>query len=337
MKNKPVIGVLLGDPTGIGPEILAKLLTQTELYDLAQIVIIGDKRIFEMGQQIAGVEFSFPVVKDIAEASFDSGQPVILDYPTIAPEEVTYKQVNAKAGKAVYETLSFTIELSLNRKIDGFMFAPLQKEAMSLGGNPFDSELELFKDRYNRPDVYGEINILDDLWTTRVTSHIPLKEVSALITKERVYTTIGVLNRELKRFGLEKPHLAVAALNPHAGDGGIFGTEEIDVIGPAVKQTQAEGIYAEGPFSADTLFRRVEKEKFNGIVSMYHDQAQIATKLLGFERGVTLLAGMPLAVTTPGHGTAHDIAGENRANPSAIIRAFQIVCQLTAKKIDKED
>jgi 4-hydroxy-L-threonine phosphate dehydrogenase PdxA len=330
--TKPTIGVLLGDPTGVGPEITAKLLAHTELYPLANILIIGDQRIFKMGQQVANVPLSFPVVTRIEEVSFDGNTPVLLDYPTMAPEEVTYKKVNAKAGKSVYETLSFSIDLSLAQKIDGILFAPLHKEAMIQGGCPFHSEFELFKDRYQRPDVHGEINILDNLWTTRVTSHIALKEVAALITKERVLTTIGVLNRELKTFGLEKPHLAVSALNPHGGEGGMFGTEEMTEIAPAIKRAQADGIDVEGPFPADTIFRRVEKDKFDGIINMFHDQGQVATKLLGFERGVTLHGGMPVPITTPAHGTAFGRAGENRANVTAIIRAFQIVCQLAGNK-----
>jgi 4-hydroxy-L-threonine phosphate dehydrogenase PdxA len=330
--TKPTIGVLLGDPTGVGPEITAKLLAHTELYPLANILIIGDQRIFKMGQQVANVPLSFPVVTRIEEVSFDGNTPVLLDYPTMAPEEVTYKKVNAKAGKSVYETLSFSVDLSLAQKIDGILFAPLHKEAMIQGGCPFHSEFELFKDRYRRPDVHGEINILDNLWTTRVTSHIALKEVAALITKERVLTTIGVLNRELKTFGLEKPHLAVSALNPHGGEGGMFGTEEMTEIAPAIKRAQADGIDVEGPFPADTIFRRVEKDKFDGIINMYHDQGQVATKLLGFERGVTLHGGMPAPISTPAHGTAFGRAGENRASDTAIIRAFQIVCQLAGNK-----
>lgn len=330
--TKPTIGVLLGDPTGVGPEITAKLLAHTELYPLARVLIIGDQRIFEMGQQVAKVPLSFPVVTKFEDASFESGMPVVLDYPTIAPEEVTYKKVNAKAGKSVYETLLFSIDLSLKQKIDGFLFAPFHKKAMAQGGCPFPSEFELFKDRYQRPDVPGEINILDNLWTTRVTSHIAVKEVAALITKERVWTTIGVLNRELKTFGLEKPHLAVSALNPHGGEGGMFGTEEINEIAPAIQRAQGDGIYVEGPFPADTIFRRVEKDKFDGIINMYHDQGQVATKLLGFERGVTLHGGMPVPIATPAHGTAFGRAGENRASDTAIIRAFQIVCRLASNK-----
>ncbi len=333
MARKPTIGVLVGDPTGVGPEITAKLLAQTALYPLANILVIADQRILKMGAQVAQVDLPFPVVKRIEEVSFDRGIPVVLDLPTIAPEEVTYKKVNAKAGKSVYDTLLFAMDLSLQHKIDGFLFAPFHKAAMIQGGCPFHSEFELFKDRYQRPDVLGEINVLDDLWTTRVTSHVPIKEVAALITKARVRKAIDLLDRELRAFGVAKPHLAVTALNPHAGEGGLCGTEEIDEIGPAIQEAQAAGIYTDGPFAADTIFRRVEKDKIDGIISMYHDQGQVATKLLGFERGVTLHGGMPVPITTPAHGTAFGRAGENRADSGAIVRAFQVVCKLAANKL----
>jgi len=333
MAKKPTIGVLLGDPTGVGPEITAKLLAQNALHALANIVLIGDQRIFKMGQQVAKVDLPFPVVKRAEEVSFDCGAPVVLDFPTIAPEEVTYKKVNAKAGKSVYDTLLFAMDLSVQHKIDGFVFAPFHKAAMIQGGCPYHSEFELFKNYYKRFDVLGEINVLDDLWTTRVTSHVPIKDVAALITKDRVRTAINLLDRELKSFGLARPHLAVTALNPHAGEGGLCGTEEIDQIGPAIQEAQAAGVYADGPFAADTIFRRVEMDKIDGIISMYHDQGQVATKLLGFERGVTFHGGMPVPITTPAHGTAFGRAGENRADSGAITRAFQVVCKVAANKM----
>ncbi len=331
MDDKPIIGLLLGDPTGIGPEITAKLLERRDLHHLARILIIGDERIFKMGQQVVGAAFSFPVVQEVNEAVFTGDQPVVLDYPSIAPEDVTYKQLSAKAGKAVYDTLEFAINLAIQKKIDGIVFAPLHKEAMGLGGCPYHAEIDLFKDRFDCPDVKGEINILEDMWTTRVTSHVPIQAVSRLITQQAVYDAIGYIHHEMTQFGTESPRIAVAALNPHAGEGGRCGTEEIDVIIPAIEQARADGMRVEGPFSADTLFLRVQREGYQGVVSMYHDQGQVATKLLGFDRGVTLLGGMPVPITTPAHGTAFGRAGEGRANPEAMIRAFRIACLIAGK------
>jgi 4-hydroxythreonine-4-phosphate dehydrogenase len=332
MKQKPVIGLLPGDPTGIGPEIIAKLLSEKQLYGLARIVLIGDQRIFKMGQQVIGAEFSFPIIHQIEDMPSNSEQPVVLDFPTISPQEVTYKKVSAKAGKSVYETLEFTIKLARDKKIDGFVFGPFHKEAMGLGGCPYHAEIELFKDRFNRPNIHGEINVLEDIWTTRVTSHVPLKDVSPLITRERIYETISLLNDQLKQYGIKAPRIAVTALNPHAGENGKCGTEEIEFISPAVQTARDNGMDVAGPFPADTIFLRVKREGFRGVVSMYHDQGQIATKLLGFDKGVTLHGGMPVPITTPAHGTAFGKAGEGRANPEAMIRAFKIACQLAEKQ-----
>jgi 4-hydroxythreonine-4-phosphate dehydrogenase len=322
---------MLGDPTGIGPELVAKLLLQEALYDHGRIVILGDRRIFKMGQQVIGAKFDFSVIHQIADLSSAADRPLIFDIPTIAPEEVTYKRVSAKAGKAVYDTLEFAIKLALEKKIDGLVFAPLHKEAMGLGGCPYHAEIELFKARFDRPNIHGEINVLEDMWTTRVTSHVPLSQVASMITQDRVIETIDLLNEELKKYGIESPRIAVTALNPHAGENGKCGTEELDIIVPAIQEAQQRGMNLEGPFPADTIFLRVQREGYNGVVSMYHDQGQIATKLLGFDKGVTLQGGMPVPITTPAHGTAFGKAGEGRANPDAMIRAFKIACQLAGK------
>jgi len=335
MQQKPVIGILLGDATGIGPEIVAKLLLKEELYAAARIVVIGDQRIFKMGQQVISADFPFSVVNQIDEAASDSNQPVVLDFPALSPAEVTYKQVSAKAGKAVYETLEFAIKLALAKKIDAIVFAPLHKEAMGLGGCPYHAEIELFKDRFARPRVHGEINVLENLWTTRVTSHVPLKEVSSLITQDRVFETIDLLNDQLIRFGISSPRIAVTALNPHAGENGTCGREELDIIAPAILQAKSAKINVDGPFPADTIFLRVRREGYHGVVSMYHDQGQIATKLLGFDKGVTLHGGMPIPITTPAHGTAFGRAGEGRANPDAMIRAYLIACQLAENNLKR--
>jgi 4-hydroxy-L-threonine phosphate dehydrogenase PdxA len=326
--KKPTMGVLLGDSSGIGPEIVAKLVGRPEIYESANVVIIGDYRVFRMGQAIAGLSHPVVLTDRIDPARFEIGRPVFYDYPAISDEEVTPGKVNPKSGKAVIDTLSFTLDLALDKKIDGFIFAPFNKEAMILGGLPYHSELDFFKDKFNRPDIPGECSVLDDLWTARVTSHIGISRVSALITRENVYNTIRFMDGVLRTYGMKNPRLAVSALNPHAGEGGMFGSEEKEAIAPAIEMAKEEGIDAEGPFPADTLFLRIKKGNYNAVVSMYHDQGQIATKLLGFDRGVTVHGGLPVAIATPAHGSAFDIAGKGIANPDGITRAFMIACRL---------
>ncbi len=330
-EKKPTLGVLLGDSSGIGPEIVAKLVSRPEIYELANVVIVGDQRIFRMGQKIAGLSQPVTVTDDLDSVRFEAGRPVLYDYPTISDGEVTLGKVNPKSGKAVFDTLAFILELALDKKIDGFIFAPFNKEAMILGGMPYHSELDFFKDKFNRPDIPGEVNVLDDLWATRVTSHIGLAQVGALITRENVLRTIRFMDGVLKTFGITNPRLVVSALNPHAGEGGMFGSEEKDAIIPAIETARKEGIDAEGPFPADTVFLRIKQGNYHAIVSMYHDQGQIATKLLGFDRGITVHGGLPIAIATPAHGSAFDIAGQGKANPEGITRAFLVTGRLAAR------
>jgi len=325
---KPRIGVLPGDPCGIGPELMAKLLADREILKQARIVVIGDRRILRMGEEVSRVSLQVQTVQNSASLPQESETLYCLDYPTFSPEEVTRGKVSPKAGESVYKTLLYALKMVKSGDIDGFVFAPFNKKAMHLGGCPFDSEFLLFLDFFKIIGVHGEINVLDDLWTTRVTSHIALKDVAGFIKQQRVFETIRHLHHSLQQYGIARPKIAVTGLNPHCGEEGLFGREEIDEIGPAVEQAQAEDLNVVGPYPADTIFLRRENEQLHGIISMYHDQGQVATKLLGFDRGVTVHGGLPAPITTPAHGTAFDIAGQGIANPQAIRNAFNIAVQM---------
>jgi 4-hydroxythreonine-4-phosphate dehydrogenase len=202
---------------------------------------------------------------------------------------------------------------------------------MHLGGSPFPDELHLMADRLGWTGYVSEINVLENLWTSRVTSHVGLRTVSGSITKQGVLDAIGLIHGTLQRAGVAAPRLAVAALNPHGGEGGLFGREEIDEIAPAVAEAKARGVDVSGPFPADTIFLRAKKGLCDAIVSMYHDQGQIAMKLMGFDRGVTVQGGLPLPVTTPAHGTAFDIAGQGKADPTGLWNAYQIGCRMAGR------
>jgi 4-hydroxythreonine-4-phosphate dehydrogenase len=329
--NMPArLGLLLGDPTGIGPEVVAKVLTRPDAHEHAELVVIGDRRVLEMGQKVAGVNLAARVVTRVEELDPAGRGLQVLDVPGPSPGEFTLGQLSAKAGKSVLEALSFALDLAQAGQLDAIVFAPLNKQAMHMGGSPYPDELHFFADRLQWRGLLGELNVLENLWTSRATSHVGLREVSALITKQRVYEAIVLIDGAMRLAGLATPRLAVAALNPHGGEGGLFGTEEIDVIAPAIAQARSEGIDASGPFPADTIFVRVTAGAYNGVVSMYHDQGQIAMKLMGFERGVTVQGGLPIPITTPAHGTAFDIAGKGVANPEALRQAFLLACRMAA-------
>jgi 4-hydroxythreonine-4-phosphate dehydrogenase len=210
---------------------------------------------------------------------------------------------------------------------------------MHLGGLRFEDELRFLAHELAHDGPFGELNVLDkpdSLWTTRVTSHVPLKDVAAHITEEAVLSAIRFADDTLRAAGRENPRIGVAALNPHAGDGGNFGREEIEIIGPATEQAQREGIAAEGPLPSDTIFVRARDGRFDIVVTMYHDQGQIAMKLLGFGRGVTVLGGLPVPVTTCGHGTAYDIAGQGIATAEALKNAFAICREMAISRLERQ-
>jgi 4-hydroxythreonine-4-phosphate dehydrogenase len=333
---KPRIGVLLGDPNGIGPELALKLLAVEEVRARADIVVIGDEHVFRAGEKIARVSVPIAVTGDIAEASFGAGETVFLDMKAIEAHEVTPGEATAAGGRSAYESLKAAIALAKSGAIDGFCFAPLNKHALKLGGSPHADEHVLFAELLGHTGAYCEHNVLcdpkgdprGDLWTVRVTSHIPLADVASQVTTERILAITRLARDTLTGAGIEAPRIAVCALNPHAGDGGMFGREEIDVIAPAVALAKADGIAADGPYPADTIFRRARDGAWDAVVTMYHDQGQIAMKLMGFERGITVSGGLPVPIATPASGTAFDITGQGIGNAEGLRQAFEMVCRM---------
>ncbi len=314
---KPRVALLAGDPTGIGPEVAAKLLALPETRELADITLVGDPSVFRAGAQVAG----------LPESIFDGLHletvPLALNLPMA--------RVSADAGTFTLATLRRAVEIFQSGKIDAIVFAPLNKQAMKLAGMAEEDEMHYFAHHLGYAGMCSEINVADKLWTTRVTSHVPLRAVADLITRKGVVDAIELIDSQMRaQRGGAAPKIAVAGLNPHAGEGGLMGREEIDVIGPAVEQAKASGIDVSGPYPADTLFIAARRGDYDGVVTMYHDQGQIATKLLGFERGVTLHAGLPVTVATPAHGTAFDIAGRGTANVGPTQTAFGLAVKIAA-------
>jgi 4-hydroxythreonine-4-phosphate dehydrogenase len=327
MNTKPILGILLGDSAGIGPELVAKCAAAGFLTSVCRPLIIGDIRIFEHALKLIGQTAKYYAVS-AAEIAWDKGIPV-LDLKDQDPGEISPAVVSAACGRAVINQLTAACELCKSGGIRGFSYAPLNKGAMLEGGSGCESEHEFFAKAFGVKGFSGELNVLNMLSTTRITSHIPIKEVSNHLSRERVLDAITLAYKTVRSFGVETPRIAVAALNPHAGDSGHCGREEIDIIAPAVQEAREKGYGAEGPISADVIFIKAFAGAFDGVVTMYHDQGQIAMKLKGFEWGVTVAGGMPYAITTPAHGTAFDIAGKGIAKTSAFESAVKLAVQMT--------
>jgi 4-hydroxythreonine-4-phosphate dehydrogenase len=327
----PVLGLMMGDYTGIGPEQCARVLADGGLASIARLLVIGDERVLAAGARDAGVNLrwrAYPTPEDVAWS--DEAVPLI-DLANLDPAAIARGAISAQSGRIAGETLAAMIELALAGRIDGITFAPLNKAALHAGGWRYRDEHQMFAHLTGHKGHFSEMNVLDGLWMSRVTSHVPLKAALEEITGERIEQAIELADRTMRGAGIARPRIAVAALNPHAGENGLCGREEIDIIAPAVAHAAARGVACSGPFAADTVFLKAFAGDFDGVLTMYHDQGQIATKLKGFNRGVTVTAGLRTIFTTPAHGTAFDIVGQGRADTGALEQAVRLAARLATK------
>ncbi len=330
--NLPLIGLMLGDATGIGPEISAKLLAAGSMNKVARVVVIGDARVLELGLRDAGVKLGYRVHKSVDEIRWPAEMLPLVDLGNIDPARFKQGESSAESGRLTGDTLKFMIDLALAGQLDGICFAPLNKGAMHQGGWKFNDEHQMFAKLTDHSGFFGEMNVIPEFSTFRVTSHVALREAVNLVTPERITDAVGLADTTLRAMGFDKPRIGVAALNPHNGENGLFGDEEIRIIRPAVERLRAKGIACAGPIPSDTIFLRTLKGEFDGVVMMYHDQGQIATKLLGFGKGVTVTAGLKTVFTTPAHGTAYDIVGQGKADPGGLEYALKLAARLAAAR-----
>ena len=322
--KKKNIALLLGDPSGIGPELISKLLTQNELSN-ANITIIGEKNILNAGDKISGNNSDLEIVTDFDEINFDKKNKFFLDISKGNNKDYNLSECSAESGETVLNALNLALELAKEKKIDAINFGPFNKTSLKLGGCKFDDELHHMADKLNVKSFFCEFNVVDNFWTARVTSHIPIKEVPEHIKKDKIMKPIKLINEAMKLNGIENPRVAVQALNPHAE----FGNEEKDEIIPAIEEAKKLGINADGPLPCDTSFITAFKNKNHDcIVGMYHDALQSGLKAFGFDRGVTVQGGLPIPITTPAHGTAFDIAGKNQANLEPTLQSFKIALRM---------
>ena len=322
--KKKNIALLLGDPSGIGPELISKLLPQNELSN-ANITVIGEKNILNSGDKISGNNSDLEIVTDFNDINFEKKNKYFLDISKGSNKDYNLSECSAESGETVLNALNLALELAKEKKIDAINFGPFNKTSLKLGGCKFDDELHHMADKLNVKSFFCEFNVVDNFWTARVTSHIPIKEVPEHIKKDKIMKPIKLINEAMKLNGIENPRVAVQALNPHAE----FGNEEKDEIIPAIEEAKKLGINADGPLPCDTSFITAFKNKNHDcIVGMYHDALQSGLKAFGFDRGVTVQGGLPIPITTPAHGTAFDIAGKNQANLEPTLQSFKIALRM---------
>ena len=331
-QKKINIAILLGDPSGIGPELVSKLLSE-EITNKANIVVIGEKNILEQGNKISGKSHNLNFVESFDQINFKNRNKFFLDISKGKNQKYKIAECSEESGKSVLEALNLALDLVKENKIHAINFGPFNKTSMKLGGNKFSDELHLMAKRLDVKNFFCEFNVVDNFWTARVTSHMPISEVPSHIKKEKIIKPIILINQAMKLNGVKNPRVAVQALNPHAE----FGTEEKNEIIPAIEEAKKLGINADGPLPCDTSFITAFKNKNHDcIVGMYHDALQSGLKAFGFDRGVTVQGGMPVPITTPAHGTAFDIAGKNKANLEPTLNSFKIALTMAENKSKNE-
>ena len=322
------VGILLGDPSGIGPELVSKLLAD-KITDKVNIVVIGEKNILDRGDQISGINNNLKVVKKFDEIDFNQDNKFFIDISNRKNHSYALSKCSEESGKSVLEALELALDLAKQDKIQAINFGPFNKTSMIMGGNKFSDELHLMAEKLDVKNFFCEFNVVDNFWTARVTSHIPISEVPKHIKKDNIIKPIKLINEAMKLNGIKVPRVAVQALNPHAE----FGTEEKNEIIPAIEEMKKQGINADGPLPCDTSFITAFKNKNHDcIVGMYHDALQSGLKAFGFDRGVTVQGGLPIPITTPAHGTAFDIAGKNKANLEPTLQSFKIALTMAENK-----
>ncbi|MDE2768437.1 MAG: 4-hydroxythreonine-4-phosphate dehydrogenase PdxA [Chloroflexota bacterium] len=327
----PLIGLMLGDACGIGPEVAVKAMASGAVGDRACVAIVGDVRVLEQGMRDANLRFDYDVYETLDEVTWPRRSVPVVDLGNIDPGQVERGKVSPESGRACGETLKHMINLALAGALDIVCYASLNKAALHRGGWQFPDEAHMFADFAGYDGLFGEMNVIPEFSTFRVTSHVALRDAVDMITPDRLTAVVRLADRTLRSMGKRPARLGVAALNPHAGEQGLFGDEEIRIIRPAVERLQAEGIHATGPIPSDSVFLRAKQGEFDGVVMMYHDQGQIATKLLGFGKGVTVHVGLPVTLTTPAHGTAFDIIGQGVADPGGMEYALRLGARLAVR------
>lgn len=328
----PTIAVAMGDPSGISPELTARILAEADLRSAADYVVFGDLRLFQMGADDAGLTPDLLVIGEGDAIPAGAGKPVFVDLKNHDPADLQRGKATLAGGKAATENFRRALRLAAAGQADAVFFTPFNKAAMRFAYPGYDDEIRFVRDAIDFEGAASEFNVLEGLWNCRVTSHIPLSEVAKNITGERILRALTLSDMNLRAAGFNPPRIAVAGINPHAGDGGNFGREEIDVIEPAVKLAKEKGFTVEGPFPSDTVFLRAKNGDFDAVLTMYHDQGQIAMKLMGFDRGVTLIGGFPFPICTPAHGTAYEIAGKGIANLGATRAALALAIKMAGEK-----
>ncbi|HIE42537.1 MAG TPA: 4-hydroxythreonine-4-phosphate dehydrogenase PdxA [Nitrospinaceae bacterium] len=334
MNLAPIIAVTMGDPSGIGPEVIVKSFQDDDLHLQARVVVIGDARLLQATAKNNASEVLIHTIDKPDEGWYQTRTIDVIDLNNVA-ENITLGKPSREAGQASFEAIQAAVDLALRDEVSAITTAPINKNSLHLAGHTFPGHTELLahltKSKQSALMMAG-----NSMRVVLVTTHAPIGQVKSMITKERVLNTIRLTQEWLTQHVTEVPSIAVTGLNPHCGDGGIFGQEETDYIVPALKIAQTEGIQASGPYSADALFGRPDFKKYDAVICMYHDQGMIPVKMDSSGQGVNITLGLPILRTSVDHGTAFDIAGQGKACAENLKIAIRTAAQLSQSTLSMQ-
>lgn len=324
--KKPLIAVTLGDPAGIGPEIVVKTIADKDLFAEANCIVLGDAKIVKQAIEVTGVDLKVNCVEEPADGDYSEGVLNMIDLDNIDMDKFEYGKVSAMCGKAAFEYIEKSIQITMDGKADAVATAPINKEALRAAEINFIGHTEIFAELTgtNDPLTMFETNGMRVFFLTR---HVSLRDMLDMITKERVIDYVERCTEALRRLGVTEGTMAVAGLNPHSGEHGLFGWEEVNEIAPAVEELQARGFDVKGPVPADSVFHQAALGRYNSVLSLYHDQGHIATKTLDFDRTIAITNSMPILRTSVDHGTAFDIAGKGIAGAVSMIESVRLAAR----------
>jgi 4-hydroxythreonine-4-phosphate dehydrogenase len=334
VESAPIIALTMGDPAGIGPEVIVKSFQDDALPLHARVVVIGDARLLQATAKQYASEILVHTINRPDEGWYQTRTIDVIDLNNV-PENITVGTPSAQAGQASYEAIKTAVDLALRDEVSAITTAPINKKSLHLAGHPFPGHTELLAHLTNSKQS-ALMMAGNSMRVVLVTTHVPLDQVKPLITEERILSTIRLTHEWLARHVTDVPSIAVTSLNPHCGDGGIFGQEESDCIVPALKTLQMEGIQASGPFSADALFGRPDSKKYDAVVCMYHDQGMIPVKMDAAGQGVNITLGLPILRTSVDHGTAFDIAGKDKACAENLKMALRTAARLSQSTLSMQ-
>jgi len=327
--SKTTIAIVQGDPAGIGPELLIKLLSDKKAIDQVNILVVGDPKVFLRGESTVGYKIENVLhIANINNLDFSNTNINHLDINFNGIEDVQTANVSAIGGTSTIESLHRSLELSKEGFVAGIIFMPFNKESMYLAGNEFKDEIGFISKFFKIKTRVSEYNFANGMWNGRVTSHVAMKDVPNLLNEELICEEIDLTNETLLLAGYNRPRIVVSAYNPHSGDGGLMGREEIDVIKPAVEKMKHKNINVTGPFPADTLFTKNNIKKFDVVIGMYHDQVITPLKTLYNFNAINITLGLPFIRISPDHGTNNQMLGKKKSDPTSLKEALLFLKKL---------